>query len=164
MPTTRAGGRPLTFCITQTMASSGLVMTITKASGQCCADIGRDRLDDAGIGRDQVVPAHAGLARNAGGDDHHIRALERGGVIVGAGDQGVGAKDRRRLDQIQRLAGGQAFDDVEQHDIAKLPLGGQQGEGAADLAGTDEGELAARHDNPAPEGGPTSRSNPAPPF
>ena len=34
MPTTMAGGRPVTFCITQTMASSGLVMTMTKASGQ----------------------------------------------------------------------------------------------------------------------------------
>ena len=35
MPTTMPGGSPLTFCITQTIASSGLVMTITKASGQC---------------------------------------------------------------------------------------------------------------------------------
>ena len=35
MPTTRRGGRPLAFCITQTIASSGLVITITKASGQC---------------------------------------------------------------------------------------------------------------------------------
>jgi hypothetical protein len=26
----------VTFCIAQTMASSGLVMTMTKASGQCC--------------------------------------------------------------------------------------------------------------------------------
>ena len=33
MPTTMLAGRPLTFCITQTIASSGLVMTITKAFG-----------------------------------------------------------------------------------------------------------------------------------
>ena len=35
MPTTRLAGNP-DFCfITQTIASSGLVMTITNASGQC---------------------------------------------------------------------------------------------------------------------------------
>ncbi len=35
MPTTRAGGKPDTSFITQTMTSSGLVMTMTKAFGQC---------------------------------------------------------------------------------------------------------------------------------
>ena len=36
MPTTFAGSRPVTFCIAQTIASSGLVMTMTKASGAYC--------------------------------------------------------------------------------------------------------------------------------
>ena len=35
MPTTLLGGRPLTSFITQTMASKGLVMTMTKAPAQC---------------------------------------------------------------------------------------------------------------------------------
>ena len=34
MPTTLLAGRPDFCCITHTMASSGLVMTITNASGQ----------------------------------------------------------------------------------------------------------------------------------
>ena len=34
MPTTMLAGRPLACCRTQTMASSGLVMQITKALGQ----------------------------------------------------------------------------------------------------------------------------------
>ena len=36
MPTTMWGGKPDFCCITHTMASSGLVMTMTKAPGQCC--------------------------------------------------------------------------------------------------------------------------------
>ncbi len=35
MPTTIAGGRPDRSCSTETMTSSGLVMTITKAPGAC---------------------------------------------------------------------------------------------------------------------------------
>ena len=35
MPTTLLAGRPDFCCITHTIASSGLVMTMTKASGQC---------------------------------------------------------------------------------------------------------------------------------
>ncbi len=36
MPTTLFGGRPENFCSAQTIASSGLVMQITKAFGACC--------------------------------------------------------------------------------------------------------------------------------
>jgi len=46
-------------------------------------------LDDAGVGVDEVLPAHARLAGHARGDDHDIGA---GGVlpVVGADDAGVG--------------------------------------------------------------------------
>ncbi len=37
MPTTLLVGMPENFCNAQTMASSGLVMQITKASGACSA-------------------------------------------------------------------------------------------------------------------------------
>ena len=36
MPTTLLAGRPEDFCSAQTMASSGLVMQMTKASGAYC--------------------------------------------------------------------------------------------------------------------------------
>ena len=36
MPTTLLGGRPVARCSAQTMASSGLVMQMTKASGAYC--------------------------------------------------------------------------------------------------------------------------------
>ena len=35
MPTTLCAGRPERSCITATITSSGLVITMTKASGQC---------------------------------------------------------------------------------------------------------------------------------
>ena len=128
MPTTLAGSSPVTFCIAQTIASSGLVMTMTKASGAVLLDVLADALDDGGVGGDQVVAAHARLARDAGGDDHHVGTLDRG-IVVGAGERGVEALDRAQLcGEIQRLAGGHALGDVEQHDVAQLLLRGQQGQ------------------------------------
>ena len=52
---------------------------------------------------EQVVAAHAGLARHAGGDDADVGAVDRlvGG---GAGELGVEAVDRRGLGEIERLA------------------------------------------------------------
>ena len=68
----------------RTMASSGLEMTMTNASGACFADLLGDVADDPGVDGEQILAAHAGLARHAGGDDDD----------VGAGD--VGASRRCR--------------------------------------------------------------------
>src|SRR3546814_11298353 len=59
------------------------------------------------------VAAHAGLAGDPRGDDHHVGALD-GGVAAGAGELGVIALDRSRLDEIQRLALRHPVDDVEE--------------------------------------------------
>ena len=58
---------------------------------------------------------------------------------------GIEAVDRRGLDQIERLALGNAFGDVEQHDVAQLLETDEMGERAADLAGTDQRNLGTRH-------------------
>jgi hypothetical protein len=42
MPTTWLGGRPENFCSAQTIASSGLVMQMTKAFGAYLLDAGAD--------------------------------------------------------------------------------------------------------------------------
>ena len=52
---------------------------------------------------------------------------------------------RRRLDDVERLALRHAFGDVVQDDLADFPLRCQQSDGAADLAGTDERDLVASH-------------------
>ncbi len=70
----------------------------------------------------QIVAAHAGLARHAGGDDADLGAVERF-VGIGADQVGVEAVDRRRLRDIERLALRHALGDVEQHDVAEFLRG-----------------------------------------
>src|SRR5690348_27992 len=65
MPTTRLARRPEASCITNTITSSGLVITMTKAFGHCFYVLA-DGIDDLGVGRDEVVARHARLARDAG--------------------------------------------------------------------------------------------------
>ena len=49
-------------------------------------------------------------------------------------------------DEVQRLALGQAFGDVENHHIAQLLQRHQMGERAADLSAADESDFLARHE------------------
>ena len=102
---------------------------------------GRDHL---GVGADQIVAAHAGLARDAGGDDHDIGAGDVG-IVVGAVDHRVVALDRRALHDVERLTLWHPLDDVEQHDVAQFLEPGEQRDRAADLAGANERDLVACH-------------------
>src|ERR1700746_2497238 len=61
------------------------------------------RGDNLGVGADQIVTAHPGFARDAGGNDDDIGASDRC-IVVGAGDNRVVALDRGALDDIERLA------------------------------------------------------------
>ena len=75
---------------------------------------------------------------------HDVGALD-GVVVVGAGELGVEAVDRRGLRDVERLALRDAFGDVEQHDVAELLQADEMGERAADLAGADQCDLVTRH-------------------
>jgi hypothetical protein len=75
MPMTWLAGRPENFCSAHTMASSGLVMQMTKAFRRILGDAGANLLHHLEVDLEQIVAAHARLARHAGGDDHHVRAL-----------------------------------------------------------------------------------------
>ena len=144
MPTTRFAGSPQASRMTHTMTSSGLVMVITKASGQCFLIAAPTVDDHLGVDADQIVAAHAGLARDAGGDDHDIGAGDVG-IVVGAVDHRVVALDRRALDDVERLPLRHPLDDVEQHDVAQFLEPGEQRDRAADLAGADQRDLVACH-------------------
>ena len=96
------------------------------------------------IDADQIVAAHARLARHAGGDDHHIGALDVG-IVLGALEFGIKAFDGTGLGQIQRFALGQTFGNVEDHDIAQFLDRRQMSQRAADLSATDKGNFLARH-------------------
>jgi hypothetical protein len=105
-------------------------------------------LHDLGVGVQEVVSAHARPARDAGGDDHHVGALDRR-VGVGAGHLGVEPLDRRGLREVERLALGNALDDIEEGNVAQLLEAGQQCQSAADLPGADQRDLIACHDVPS---------------
>jgi len=82
------------------------------------------------------------------GDDDQVRA---GGLLVavGSGDEAVVADDRPRLEHVERLALGQPLDDVDEDDVGVVPLGEALGEGGADVAGSDDGDLGAHDESPA---------------
>ena len=119
-------------------------MQITKASGAYCLMPLADRFHDLEVDAEQVVAAHAGLARHAGGDDDHVGARDVG-VVVRALVLGVEAVDRRGFGDVETLALRNAFRDVEQDDVAEFLQAGEVGERAADLAGADERDLVTGH-------------------
>ena len=101
MPTTMLCGRPENWRSAQTIASSGLVMQMTNAFG-AYLDALADRRHDLEIDAEQIVAAHAGLARHAGGDDDDVGALDVG-IGVGALELRVETLDRRRLARCRAL-------------------------------------------------------------
>ncbi len=101
--------------------------------------------DDPHVDAQQVVPAHARLARHAGGDDDHVGAADVA-VAPGALEARVEVLDRRGLRQIQRLPLRQAGHDVEDDHVAELLEGGEMRQRPADVAAADESYLVARHD------------------
>ena len=109
-------------------------------------DARADGLHDLGIDADQVVAAHARLARHARRDDHDVGARDVGVVrrtFVG----GVEAFDRGRLGDVQRLALGDALGvrNVEQDDVTEFLDPGEQRQRAADLTRADQRDFIASH-------------------
>ena len=119
-------------------------MTMTKAFGQFFLMAAPTVAHDLGVDADEIVAAHAGLARHAGGDDHDIGALDVV-VVVGAVKARVEALDRRALRDVERLALRHAVDDVEQHDVAEFLETDEQRERAADLSCADQSDLLTCH-------------------
>ena len=124
MPTTLLRGRPLVFCSAQTMASSGLVTQMTKASGAYLRSRRQPAPSTFEVDLEEIVAAHAGFPRHAGGDDHHIGVLDLG-IFVGALDFRAVFLDRGGLRQVERLALRHAVDHVEQHHFAEVPASPQ---------------------------------------
>jgi hypothetical protein len=107
--------------------------------------LGDDAAHDLRVLREEVVPAHAGLPGEAGGHDDDVGPGGRL-VVVGAGDPAVVAVHRPRLQEVQRLALGQALDDVRQDDVGQLPLDDVLRGRGAHVASPDHRHLRSRHD------------------
>src|SRR5215831_9697519 len=88
----------------------------------------------------EVHPAHAGLAREAGRDDDDVRPC-RVRVVVGSPDVRLEALHRGRLTHVQGESLGQALDDVDHHDIVRqAPLHDPHGRGGADEPAPHDGD------------------------
>src|ERR1700682_1035973 len=99
---------------------------------------------DLDVDAEQVLAAHARLARHARGDDDHVGAGHFV-VLVGADDARIVPVGGARLHEVERLALRDALHHVVEDDVAQLLLGHEQREVAADLTCADEGNLPARH-------------------
>ncbi len=77
----------------------------------------RDAPDDLGILLYQVIPAHARLAGQSGGDHVHTRP-RRLLVVLGSRDHCIEAFDRRRLPLVESLSLGHPLQDVDDHDFS----------------------------------------------
>ena len=145
-PKTRCGGKPVTCQALCTMASSGLLTTITIASGLLLADLRGDGPHDPGVGGQKIVAAHARLAGNAG-RDHHDVAAGRVVVVGRAGDAGVKTHDRAGLEKIERLALGHVLGlgNIQEHDVAQFGSRTPMRGGRPDVACPDDRDLRAFH-------------------
>jgi hypothetical protein len=115
-----------------------------KGVGTVMADVLAHRADHVGVGADQVVAAHAGLARHPGGDDDDVSPREVG--IVACAAQGcVEALDWTALRKVEGLAGRHSLHDVEENDVPELLHGHKVGQRPPDLASANEGDFPASH-------------------
>ena len=124
--------------------------------GRVLGDVLRDLPNDLGVHFEQVHPAHARLAGQAGRDDHHVRTLDR---LVPLAVRPGGDADDRRLEtldgpglvHVEGQALGLAFDDVGEHDGAEDVVLGQTLRGRRTVEpGADDGDLLAHGSSALP--------------
>ena len=142
MPKTRSFGQPETGLATWHIASSGFETTMRIASGEARTTLLGDRADDPLVRGDEVVAAHARLARKAGGDHDHLGA---GGLLVAvrAGDARLVAEHRACLVDVERLALRQALLDVDEDDVGVVALREHLRAGRTHVSGADDRDLAS---------------------
>ena len=114
--------------------------------GGVLLDAVADRLHDLEVDAEQVVAAHAGLARHAGGDDDDVGARDRRHSRCAPTYRASKPSTGAGLGDVERLALRDALHDVEQDDVAELLQPDQVGERAADLSGADQRDLVASHE------------------
>ena len=103
-----------------------------------------DAAHDPRVLGQQVVAAHARLARQAGGDHDDVGAGGVG-VVVGAHDLQSWPITGGGFRQVERLALRQPLDDVDEDDVRQPGLRDALRGGRADVAGADDGDLGMGH-------------------
>ena len=103
-----------------------------------------DRLHHLEVDAEQIVAAHARLARDPGGDDAHV-GIGDVGIIVRALERDVKAVDRGGLGDVERLALRRALGNVEQDDIAQFAHRGEVRQRSTDHSRADQRDFLASH-------------------
>ena len=103
-----------------------------------------DGFYDGGVLGQQVIPAHTGFSGHSAGDYHDITAV---GVLPvgGANDRAAKGKDPAGFGHIQSLTLGKAFNDVQKHNIAKIPPGGNKSRRSPDITSPYHCDLLSAH-------------------
>ena len=112
--------------------------------GRVGGDAFADGFHDLEVDAQKVIAAHAGLARHTGCDDADIGACDIG-VILCAFQFGIKPFGRAGFGDVESLALGGAFGDVEENDVTQLFECHEVGKGATDLSRADEGNLGSGH-------------------
>jgi hypothetical protein len=94
---------------------------------------------DFEVDAQKVIAAHARLAWHTGGHDANIRTRDIG-VILSAFQSRVEPFGGAGFRDVERLALGGAFGNVEKDNVAQLFQSGEVSECAPDLSGADERE------------------------
>ena len=95
------------------------------------------RFHDVVVGVEQVVAAHARLARDARRDDHDVR-VRSVFVIVGAADVGITLLNRHGFEQIETLPLRHALNDVDKNHVREFFTRNPVSRSCAYVAGSDD--------------------------
>ena len=117
---------------------------MTMESGAYCLDAFGNRCHDLGVNLDQVITAHARFTGQTGGHDNDIGTLDIF-VAVGALQADIIAVNRSDFSDVEHLALGQSFDDVEQYNVTKFTQSAKLGKNTTNLTTTDERNLFTSH-------------------
>ena len=96
---------------------------------------------------EQIVAAHAWLARNPGGNYDHI-GVGGVGIILCPDYVGIAFFDWHGLKQVQALPLRHPFHDVNKDYVCQFFGGHPVGRSGAHIARSDDGNLVAHGDNP----------------
>jgi len=123
MPSTRFFEKPLTLKAACAIASSGIRNDDDDAVRRVFHDLLDYRFDYVVVCLQQIVAAHAGLARKTGGDDHYVASSSGGVIAVRRGNADrfdVRARNRGCFHHVQRFAGGRAVENIRQHNVSEF--------------------------------------------
>ena len=114
-------------------------------------DLFNDGFDDVVVGFKEIIAAHAGLARESGGDHNNV-AIGCARVIAGRGRNPdsvcVSLGDWRGFEDVERFAGGRTVENIGEDDVGEFHVDDTLRGGRADKAAAYHGYFFSAHSVP----------------